>query len=152
MTRFEDESGDFYLGFAIRQMATLLVPVASTLREAAAKGDTKYLLEYLRSDQPLTSVDRDHLADLLSGQVSRPPGRPELGKPRQNRFKAIAAYKQLRTKGAAPKAAWDFIATGLLDMLGPDAFRHLAFTPKGGDVDDLAAQLSEWNSRPAKRK
>lgn len=45
---------------------------------AAARGDATALVEYLRSDRPLSRADRDYLADLHAGEVARPPNRPGL--------------------------------------------------------------------------
>ena len=47
----------------------------------AAKYDRKdRLLAYLRSDRPLTAIDRQYLADYLEGKLNRKKGRPRGGR------------------------------------------------------------------------
>lgn len=44
--------------------------------EAATLGRKQKLLAYLRSDRPLTAMDREYLADYLEGKIKRKKGRP----------------------------------------------------------------------------
>ena len=44
--------------------------------EAATFGRKQKLLDYLRSDRPLTAMNREYLADFLEGKIKRKKGRP----------------------------------------------------------------------------
>ncbi len=144
--------GDHQLGVMIRHVAKLLVPVAADLRGAAEKGETTYLLNYLRSDKPLSVSDREYIAELLQGVLSRPPGRPEGHHIKSRRAALERDFKSIRQHGGTPKQAWTFLAAREIEQLGGEAFSEYGFKPKSGDVEDLAAQLAEWNRRPASRK
>jgi hypothetical protein len=68
-----DESGDVELNHATRQAAKAF---RETDLRRGAKGPTAALIAFLRSDKPLTRTDREMLADMLAGDLCRPPHRP----------------------------------------------------------------------------
>ena len=51
----------------------------SAIWMAAKKGKMQLLIDYIRSDKPLTAVDRKYLADYLNGNYRRKKGRPRGG-------------------------------------------------------------------------
>jgi hypothetical protein len=60
-----------------------------------ARGDSRYLIEYLRSRRPLTSADREQFARVLEGVLSRKKkrGRPRDSVVRDAAFQANVFYR-----------------------------------------------------------
>jgi len=54
--------------------------VAGAIWEAAKYDRKDKLLAYLRSNRPLTAIDRQYLADYLEGKLKRKKGRPRGGR------------------------------------------------------------------------
>lgn len=60
-----------------------------------SKGRPQYLIDYLRSDRPITKADRDNLAQLFEGDPEQKPkrGRPRARALRSAAFEAAFFYK-----------------------------------------------------------
>jgi hypothetical protein len=75
----------------------------NAIGEAAIFGRKQKLLAYLRSDRPLTAMDREYLADYLDGKIKRKKGRPrDLGRAfclRQLAFLVQQRKTELRNGG-----------------------------------------------------
>lgn len=67
---------DFTVAHAMRTAAAGLSECANVLRREQTNSLAP-LLQWLRSDDPISSSDREYLAELLSGQLTRGRGRPE---------------------------------------------------------------------------
>jgi hypothetical protein len=63
---------------ALRSAAPVFRKIAAELRKEAEGGRTADLINYLRSGAELDRAEREELADLIAGEFSRRPGRPQL--------------------------------------------------------------------------
>jgi hypothetical protein len=65
-----------------------------------ARGNSKFLVDYLRSDRPLSALEREHFAQALEGVLDRkrPRGRPLNRDKRTAAMQAIVFYKAWRVE------------------------------------------------------
>jgi len=78
--------------------------ISGRLSIAAKNGETKPLIDLLRSKHPIGRGERELIADLLAGQLGSPVGRPlrKFGD-RDRRRKAFARYQQLMAQYKAER-------------------------------------------------
>jgi hypothetical protein len=62
--------------YAVRGARKAFFKIAPQLQKEASSGSTADLIKHLRSDRPLTRIDRNELADLLAGEFKSGRGRP----------------------------------------------------------------------------
>lgn len=71
----------------------------------AAMGDPAELAGLLRSDRPLGAGERELLAELVAGELSRPHGRQPLGPGHPKVVSAVAEYRAALKAGEMEKNA-----------------------------------------------
>ena len=65
-----------------------------------ARGNSEFLIDYLRSDRPLSALDREHFAQVLEGVLDRkkPRGRPLNRDERTAAMQALVFYRAWRAE------------------------------------------------------
>ena len=107
-----------------------------------ATGDMSFLLAYLRSDNPLSSDDRNKLADILDGKLKLPQRRPPQALTLERMVRLLpmlaAAAEVDRLKKQWRKSG---IPAGTTKRQAPRAAIEIAAKQFKVDPDDLAVRM-----------